>query len=69
MHTLNAGETLWDVSRAYGLSVEQIMQQNGFSARDVKRIRTGKQLKLEGATRSGPVETQTDITLNFVNDR
>lgn len=58
VHTLGEGETLWDVSRAYGLSVQQIMQQNGFSASDARRIRTGRQLKLQGATRAGPVETQ-----------
>jgi murein DD-endopeptidase MepM/ murein hydrolase activator NlpD len=60
VHTLSEGESLWDVSRAYGLSIQQIMDQNGLKASDAKRIRTGRQLKLQGAARSTPVETPLD---------
>ncbi|MEY4578798.1 MAG: hypothetical protein RL701_3501 [Pseudomonadota bacterium] len=52
VHTLSDGETLWDVARAYGVSTEQIMLQNGLSPDDVRRLRTGRTIKLSGALRS-----------------
>ena len=51
LHTLAEGETLWDIAHAYGVSIDQIMQQNGFRPEDARRLRTGRQLKLSGVTR------------------
>jgi murein DD-endopeptidase MepM/ murein hydrolase activator NlpD len=60
MHTIGEGETLWDIARAYGLSIRQIMAQNGFGPDDMRRLRKGQQLKLSGVTRLAAVQTKSD---------
>ena len=47
MHTIDEGQTLWDIAKVYGVSLQQLMDSNGFSASDVRRLRTGSQLKIE----------------------
>lgn len=47
LHTIDDGQTLWDIARVYGVSLKQLMDANGFSAADVKRLRKGVQLKVE----------------------
>jgi murein DD-endopeptidase MepM/ murein hydrolase activator NlpD len=47
-HTISEGETLWDIARAYGVTVKQIIEQNGFLPSDVRRLRAGMQLTLNG---------------------
>jgi len=46
-HTIDDGQTLWDIARVYGVSLKQLMDANGFSPADVKRLRKGVQLKVE----------------------
>jgi murein DD-endopeptidase MepM/ murein hydrolase activator NlpD len=47
LHTIDDGQTLWDIARAYGVSLKQLMDANGFSPADVRRLRKGVQLKVE----------------------
>jgi LysM repeat protein len=47
LHTIDEGQTLWDIARVYGVTLKQLMESNGFSASDVRRLRKGSQLKVE----------------------
>lgn len=47
-HTVHKGETLWRISRTYGVSVTEITEANGLSSYD---IRVGQKLLIPGATR------------------
>jgi lipoprotein NlpD len=49
LHTIAEGQTLWDIARVYGMTLDRLMAANGFTARDVKRLRAGSQLKVERA--------------------
>jgi murein DD-endopeptidase MepM/ murein hydrolase activator NlpD len=49
-HTLRFGETVWDISQAYGVSVDAILRASGLSQRDVPRLKPGAQLKIPGAS-------------------
>jgi len=49
-HTLRWGETVWDISQAYGVSVDAILRASGVSQRDVARLKPGAQLKVPGAS-------------------
>jgi membrane-bound lytic murein transglycosylase D len=44
LHTIKPGETLYSISRIYGVSVEQIQQWNQISGND---IRVGQTLQIE----------------------
>ncbi|HKU41095.1 MAG TPA: LysM domain-containing protein, partial [Polyangiales bacterium] len=46
-HTIDDGQTLWDIAHVYGVTVKQLMESNGFGPDDVKRLRKGRQLKIE----------------------
>ncbi len=56
-HTVGEGQTLWDIARAYDVSVESIMEANDLSPRDVRRLTKGRVLRIVGA--SGPVAVET----------
>ena len=43
-HQLAAGETLWDLSRKYGVSVDELKRWNGI--RDTRSLRAGQQLRV-----------------------
>jgi membrane-bound lytic murein transglycosylase D len=43
-HTVRKGETLWEIAQKYGVSVNQLRQWNGLSARD--GIQAGTRLKI-----------------------
>src|SRR3954467_14111037 len=49
LHTIEEGQTLWDIARVYGVSLKQLMESSGFSESDVRRLRKGSQLKVERA--------------------
>ena len=51
MHVVQEGETLWDIARAYGTSVEEILQANGKDQRDARMLSKGTELHIPGATR------------------
>ena len=44
-HTVKSGDTLWDISKKYGVSVEQIRKLNGLSSNAVLKI--GQKLKIK----------------------
>lgn len=47
------GQTLWEIARTYGVSVDGIVQANGLQSAEV--IRAGQQLKIPGASASAGV--------------
>jgi murein DD-endopeptidase MepM/ murein hydrolase activator NlpD len=51
-HKVRPGETLWDISRAYGVSVDAILRQSGLTQRDVPRLMPGAELKIPGASQA-----------------
>jgi murein DD-endopeptidase MepM/ murein hydrolase activator NlpD len=59
-HTVEEGQTLWDIARAYDVSIEQIMDANKFTARDIRRLKKGVQIHIPHATRVKQVETAAD---------
>ncbi|HUT76290.1 MAG TPA: LysM peptidoglycan-binding domain-containing protein, partial [Polyangia bacterium] len=59
-HVVAEGETLWDIARAYGVSVDAILERSGMSARDGKRLRPGATLRVPGATGLRAVETAAE---------
>ena len=50
VHVVREGETLWDIARAYGVSVDAIQSASGLSERQVRRLSKGTQLRIPGAT-------------------
>ena len=44
VHTVKSGDNLWDISKKYGVSVEQIRKLNGLDSKAVLKI--GQKLKL-----------------------
>ncbi len=46
-HTVEAGQTLYRISKAYGLTVEELMAANGIE--DPKELKVGQQLWVPGA--------------------
>ncbi|HMI90885.1 MAG TPA: LysM peptidoglycan-binding domain-containing M23 family metallopeptidase [Polyangiales bacterium] len=50
VHVVREGETLWDIARAYGVSVEAIQQASGLRDRQTRRLSKGTQLRIPGAT-------------------
>jgi len=55
-HELREGETLWDVARTYHVSVDDILEANHLSRRDVRRLSKGRNLRIPGATEVREVE-------------
>lgn len=49
-HTIQEGQTLWQIARAYGVTVPAIMEANHLRPRDVGRLRAGNTLRIPGAT-------------------
>lgn len=49
-HTLASGQTLWDVSRSYDVSLRRIMRFNGLTKRSVRRLSAGRVLRIPGVT-------------------
>lgn len=45
IHTVKSGDNLWDISKKYGVSVEQIRNLNGLSSKAVLKI--GQKLKIK----------------------
>jgi murein DD-endopeptidase MepM/ murein hydrolase activator NlpD len=48
VHTVHEGETLWDIARAYGVSVDAILKASGKSQQDARRLSKGTQLRIPG---------------------
>jgi LysM repeat protein len=49
-HTLEPGQTLWDVSRLYGVPLEAIMEANELTRRESRRLNAGRVLRIPGVT-------------------
>jgi murein DD-endopeptidase MepM/ murein hydrolase activator NlpD len=47
-HTLSEGETLWDLANVYDLSVDDILEANGFDDDAVRGLRPGQQILIPG---------------------
>ncbi len=50
VHTLAEGETLWELSRAYGVSVREIQRANALTRRATRRLSVGAELTIPGAS-------------------
>jgi murein DD-endopeptidase MepM/ murein hydrolase activator NlpD len=64
-HTVAAGETIWDIAKSHGISVEEIRAANGIAEDQV--IQAGQVLKVPTVTELAPpdesaVEAETDIS-------
>ncbi len=55
-HEVTAGQTLWDIARAYGVGVDAIMEENEMSDRDVRRMSKGRVLRIPGVTEQVEVQ-------------
>src|SRR4249920_2085024 len=49
VHIVQDGETLWDIARAYGVSVDAILAASGKSQQDARRLSKGSELRIPGA--------------------
>lgn len=56
-HVVTAGETLFRIGKAYGISYQELARVNGI--KDAGQIRVGQRIFVPGATRPLPVETIT----------
>lgn len=61
-HTLERGQTLWDVARAYGVTTEAILDANALRPRDVRRLSVGQVLKIPGVTERAEVTRAEEPT-------
>ena len=52
-HTVRRGETLWRISKTYGVSLTEIMEANGLSSYD---IAVNQKLRIPGATKQLAIE-------------
>ncbi|MDH5676419.1 MAG: LysM peptidoglycan-binding domain-containing M23 family metallopeptidase [Myxococcales bacterium] len=60
VHRVEEGQTLWDIARAYGVTVDDIMEANKMRQRDVRRLREGSELKIPGVGQRVEVQTAKD---------
>jgi murein DD-endopeptidase MepM/ murein hydrolase activator NlpD len=58
-HTVTAGETLFRIGKAYGMSYQELARINGI--KDAGQIRIGQRIFIPGATQPLPVETITPM--------
>jgi lipoprotein NlpD len=58
-HTVTAGETLFRIGKAYGMSYQELARVNGI--KDAGQIRVGQRIFIPGATQPLPVETITPM--------
>lgn len=60
LHTIAEGETLWDITRAYGVTMPELMAANDFDAADIRRLRKGSRIKVPGVSEVVDVQTKLD---------
>lgn len=58
-HVVKEGETLWDIARAYGVGVDQILDASGLDKRRVRQLSKGAMLRIPGATQVIDVSAQS----------
>jgi lipoprotein NlpD len=59
-HEVGEGETLWDIARAYDVTVADIMEENELRPRDVRRLSKGRELVIPGVSERVDVPTAAD---------
>ncbi len=59
-HVVAEGQTLWDISRAYGVTMEAILEASGMTEREGRRLRPGTALRIPGAREAREVETAAE---------
>jgi murein DD-endopeptidase MepM/ murein hydrolase activator NlpD len=59
-HVVGEGQTLWDISRAYGVALASILEASGMTEREGKRLRPGATLRIPGAAEPREVETAAE---------
>ncbi len=59
-HEVAEGQTLWDIARAYDVTVAEIMEANEMRARDVRRLSKGRRLIIPGVSDVAVVLTAED---------
>ena len=62
-HTVTEGQTLWDIARAYGVTVDDIMEANAMRPRDVRRMSKGRVLRIPGATEAAEVTRREVVSV------
>jgi lipoprotein NlpD len=60
-HTVTAGETLFRIGKAYGITYQELARVNGI--KDAGQIRVGQRIFIPGATQPLPVETITPMEI------
>jgi murein DD-endopeptidase MepM/ murein hydrolase activator NlpD len=60
-HTVTAGETLFRIGKAYGITYQELARINGI--KDAGQIRVGQRIFIPGATQPLPVETITPMEI------
>lgn len=63
-HKVAKGETLWRISKIYGVELEKIVAANRIS--DAERIMTGQRLFIPSATK--PIETKLATERNYIKE-
>ena len=53
-HTIEEGQTLWDIARAYSVSVQAVLDANSMVPADARLLRAGQTLRIPGA--EAPIE-------------
>lgn len=61
-HELSPGQTLWDLARTYQVSLGDLMEANGLSPDDVRKLRPGRVLTIPGATERKEVLSERERT-------
>jgi murein DD-endopeptidase MepM/ murein hydrolase activator NlpD len=59
-HVVVEGQTLWDIARSYGVSVQAIMEANGLRLRQVRKLSKGTVLRIPGVTQTVEVTRAAD---------
>lgn len=59
-HVILPGETLWDIARAYGKTVDEIAEFNELRPRDIRRLKKGGVLRIPGVTEKQEVAKVDD---------
>lgn len=64
-HTVRSGDTVWDIARKYGTSVDSILNANGLDSRAI--IKPGQQLVIPGAAPASAAEPTASTTHRVVS--
>jgi murein DD-endopeptidase MepM/ murein hydrolase activator NlpD len=60
VHTIVEGQTLWDIARAYNVTIREIMDENHLRPDALRRLKKGSRLRIPRASQPVIVETAAD---------